>query len=140
MYRAMNKTGWFQSIFRTIYRSLLMLSRDFTHIGVSFWWGRLSSPFPAVTSTVVICCSRFFIRRFYNTFIKSFQNSYVFKRIYIFLSNIFTIKTLHLRLNTPAIWHTVQNNFIQFHLTNFSTCLDPGKASIHSLIFIIWAA
>ena len=40
-----------------------------------------------------------------------------------FFSNGFTIKTLHIRLPAPAIWHDVQQNYVQLRFTIFFTSL-----------------
>ena len=39
-----------------------------------------------------------------------------------FKSNIFAVKKLHISLLAPTIWHTVQNDSVQFCLTKIITC------------------
>ena len=140
MSRAMNDTGWFWSIPCMVYIPLLVPDRYFTHIGVIFLQVGFSSCVPAVAITVSLCSSRFFIRKFYNTFINRFRNLHALKHIYIFFCNLFAFKILHVRFIDPAIWHTVQNNFIQLCLTNFSLAFAPGNLVKYSSSSIIRAA
>ena len=74
----------FDRSFRRFKYLLFTISSDFTHLMVRLWLGGLSSHFTAETSTVGICPSIFFIRRFFNTFINLFCNFHAFKQIYRF--------------------------------------------------------
>ena len=130
MSRTMDETSKFWSIPEMIYITFSVLFSAITHLVVSSWWGGLSSHFPAETSMVGIYPSRFFIRWFYNTFINRFYYLHAFKYVYIFLtSNGFIIKTLHIRLPAPSVWHVVQQYFIQFCLTIFFTWLCSRENS-----------
>ena len=46
-----------------------------------------------------------------------------------FFCNGFTIKTLHIRLPAPAIWHDVQKHFIQLRFTNVFNFLCSKEGS-----------
>ena len=88
-----------------------VLAWTITHLRVSSWQGGLSYHFPAVTRTVYIYPSRFFITRFYSTFINIFCYLHVFKHFYSwFKSNGFTIKSLHICLIDPDVRRAVQQN------------------------------
>ena len=65
-----------------IYISFSVLARTLTNLGLGSRRGGLSSRLPSETSMVGNFPSEFFIRRFYNTFIK---NSDIYMR-----SNMFT--------------------------------------------------
>ena len=78
---AMDNTSLFGSILRMIYIPFPVLYSSLIHLRVSILWGSLCSHFPAVTSTVVILPSRFFIRRFYDTFINRFWYLQTFKHV-----------------------------------------------------------
>ena len=80
MSRAMNDKSWFGYILWMIYIPFSVLYSTLTNIGVSSWWGESSYYFPGVTRTVGIFPSRFFIRRFYNTFINIFWYFHAFKK------------------------------------------------------------
>ena len=122
---AINNVGLFWLIPRMIYIPLLVLYREFIHPIISFRQGIFSSHFTDVTSTVRIKYSRYLWEG------STTRNFHAFKHIYsvFYLSNIFTIKTLHILLISLSILNTVQNNFIQLRLTNFLTFLCSWEVS-----------
>ena len=106
--RATDETSLFRYILCMIYIPFTVLYRDITHLGLSIWWGVLSSNFPAVVSAVGICPIRFSIRRFYNYFINKFCYLRAFKHVYSYFKiNLFTIRSLHIFLLSPAVGHAV---------------------------------
>ena len=84
MSRAMDKKRYFWSIIRMIYIPFYALARALTHIRVCNWQGNLYYHLRNVTSTVGIFPSRFFIIRFYNTFINIFLYFHKLKHVYSF--------------------------------------------------------
>ena len=84
MSRAMDRATYFRSILRMVYTPFSALVSALTHFGVSSWWGVYYSNFPADTTTVGISPNRFFIRRFYDTFINILWYFHTFKHVYRF--------------------------------------------------------
>ena len=121
-----DKTGfWFN--WWAIYTSFSTLFRSLTHRRVSLWWGGFSYLLSAVTIKVGVCPSRFLLGRFYYTFINRFSNLHSLKHVnWFFKRNIFTVKTLHIRLLTPAIKHTIQQTFAQFSYAIFQKMYPQG--------------
>ena len=90
--RAMDDTSVFGSILRMIYIPSSALVSSLTRLGLSIWRGVLSSHFYAVARTVDIFPSRFFMRRFYYTFINIFWYFHAFKNVNTYFKiNGFTI-------------------------------------------------
>ena len=104
---AMNDTDFWLYLW-LVYIYISVLARALTLLGVGMWWGGFSCFLHDETSTGGIRPSRFFIRRFYYTFIDRLRNFHVFKYINWFLkSNRLTVKCLHIRLLAPDILHTI---------------------------------
>ena len=94
-----------------LYIPFSMIANALTHLRVSDWQGGVSSHFISVTSAVGIWPHRFFIRRFYYTFINIFCYFHEFKHVNsCFKGKKFTIKSLHTCLLAPAVGHTVYQN------------------------------
>ena len=80
---------------------------------------------PAVTSTVEIFPSRFFIRRFYYTFVNRPVDFHTLKHINSFLKRgRLTIKALYIGLFSPYVRHTVKEDFV--YLGYSPRCTDDG--------------
>ena len=109
----MYKTCGFWYILQIIYIYFPALDRDLTNIRVIIRQDGFYSNFLAVTIMVVICPSRFVIRRFYYNLVNKLYNLNAFKHINSrFKINIFTIKYLNIRLLAPTVGKTFQQNSI----------------------------
>ena len=138
MYRSVNNTGLFLLIPWMICIPFLALDITFTLIGVGFWQSVLSSHFPALNITVIICSSRFFIRIFYNTFINSFLSLHVLN----ILTSLF--KWIYPQSKICTYAFLIHPFGIMFKIISFNTIspilslsFDPGNAAKYSLILII---
>ena len=104
---AVNET-YFRFALWAIYILFLALSGALSCSGASIRQGGFSYLIPAVTSTVGIFPGRFFIIRFYYTFVNRFCDFRMLKYINsLFISNGFAIKALNIGLFIPSSRHTV---------------------------------
>ena len=94
--RAVDETVFWFAIW-AIYISFLALFCTLSCCGVSLRQRGFSSIIPAMTSTAGILLGRFFIRKFYYTFVNIFWNFHTLKHSNsLFKQNEFAIKTLNI--------------------------------------------
>ena len=129
------------SILWIIYKNISVLASALTRLGVIILQFGLSSHFPYVTSMVGIHLSRFFIIKFYYTFVNRFFNFHAFKNINSsFKIYRLTIKSLYIKLLNPTVGHTVFKKLFSSVTQNKSLIFSPGNTAKYSLSWTKWSA
>ena len=98
---------------RDIYIPFSALSSSLALLGDIPWQGGFSYLFPAVTITVGVFPSMFFIIGFYYTFVNRLGNLHSLKHVNsFFLRDIITIKASYIGLFVPDIRHNIKEDFV----------------------------